>query len=111
MKNNLALLLIIKRQENDMSLRDVAKETGISPATLSRIERQITANPDIKTVIKLALWFGVSIDYALGIERNDLDLLPYTKEDAEKIIKEAGIDLEEFNKKAKEIYRDITKKE
>lgn len=42
------------------SLRDVAEETGISAATLSRIEREMM--PDLETYIKLCRWLDVPLE-------------------------------------------------
>lgn len=50
------------------SLRDVAREADVSPATLSRIERG--AAPDLETFRKLCLWLGVSADEVLGLRQD-----------------------------------------
>lgn len=45
------------RAAKGLSLRDLAKETGVAYATLSRIERGKT--PDGPTLIRLARWLTI----------------------------------------------------
>ena len=44
------------RRVNKISLRDAAKEIGISAASLSRIERG--RRPDIDSFVKIVMWAG-----------------------------------------------------
>ena len=63
------------RKSRDLSLRDVEGETGISAATLSRVERGST--PDIEVVRKLAAWLGLivsAVEDATPQVRTDDDL-------------------------------------
>lgn len=64
----------IKDLREDMDLRqiDVANATGIDQKTLSNYETGKT-NPDSIALLKLAEFFGVSIDYLVG--RTDTNLL------------------------------------
>ena len=57
----------IKDLREDMDLRqiDVANATGIDQRTLSNYETGKT-NPDSYALIRLADFFGVSIDYLVG---------------------------------------------
>jgi transcriptional regulator with XRE-family HTH domain len=48
-----------RREKDKLSLRDLEELTGVSAATLSRIERGRT--PDLPVVAKLAEWLGLSI--------------------------------------------------
>lgn len=48
-----------RREKDKLSLRDLQEATGVSAATLSRIERGRT--PDLAVVEKLAEWLGLSI--------------------------------------------------
>jgi transcriptional regulator with XRE-family HTH domain len=48
-----------RRDEEGLSLRDVEKETGISAATLSRIERG--SKPEFVVIERLANWLQVNI--------------------------------------------------
>lgn len=50
-----------KRQDERLSLRQVANATNISPATLSRIENGI-GTPDSPTLARLASWLGIPLD-------------------------------------------------
>lgn len=52
-----------------ISIRDAARESGISAATLSRIERG--AVPDIDTFRSLCFWLGESADVLLGLVSED----------------------------------------
>lgn len=55
----LGSLLAGRRAKDDLSLRDVAGITGISPSTLSRVENGKVM--DTGNVITLARWLGVSL--------------------------------------------------
>ena len=59
----IALLIKAKRrQNNDQPLRDAASDAKVSAATLSRLERGLSASlPDATTLNKLAQWLGVSL--------------------------------------------------
>ena len=58
------------REDRDLRQIDVAKATNIDQKTLSNYETGKT-NPDSYSLIKLADFFGVSIDYLLGrVDRN-----------------------------------------
>ena len=64
-----------KREVLGLSLREVEGKTGISAATLSRIERGAT-NADLETIRQLSEWLGVSIQTGKGTSsgRSDEDL-------------------------------------
>ncbi|MGD0165907.1 MAG: helix-turn-helix transcriptional regulator [Gaiellaceae bacterium] len=49
--------LRLTRKQRGLSLRDVAEEIGVSPSTLSRVERG--AAPDLATLNKLIDWLGI----------------------------------------------------
>lgn len=55
----LGVILRAKRRAGDLRLKQVTEQTGISPSTLSRLERG--AMPDTETVVKLSRWLGVSV--------------------------------------------------
>lgn len=68
--HRIALEIRAKRQESDANLRSAAEESGISAATLSRLERGLSATlPDASTLTKLASWLGTSVDKLL---KNDV---------------------------------------
>lgn len=50
-----------KRQDDKLSLRQVAAATRVSPATLSRIENGV-GTPDSATLARLASWLGIPLD-------------------------------------------------
>lgn len=54
-----------KREELNMSLRDVADETGVSASTLSRIENG-TGKPDADNIARLTTWLNVPMERIMG---------------------------------------------
>jgi transcriptional regulator with XRE-family HTH domain len=50
-----------KRQEDKLSLRDVAVKINVSASTLSRIENGI-GTPDSATLARLASWLGIPLE-------------------------------------------------
>src|SRR3712207_1526245 len=50
-----------KREEQGLSLRDVADETGVSASTLSRIENG-TGKPDADNIARLTAWLNVPVE-------------------------------------------------
>lgn len=84
------------REDRDLRQIDVATATGIDQKTLSNYETGKT-NPDSYSLIKLADFFDVSIDYLVG--RADVSLV--SRDDVYKrlaIIKKAIEDIEVFIK-------------
>ena len=62
-------LLKAKRREEDLSLREAAKESGVSASTLSRLERGATTYlPDTETLTKLASWLNIRVESLLSYE-------------------------------------------
>lgn len=49
------------REELDLSLRDVADETGVSASTISRIENG-TGRPDADNIARLTQWMDMPVD-------------------------------------------------
>ena len=60
------LAALVTTKKGSMNLRAAAKEIGISPTTLSHVERGLT--PDMKTLHKLAGWLGISANDFAGID-------------------------------------------
>ena len=54
-----------KREEQGLSLRDVADETGVSASTLSRIENG-TGKPDADNIARLTTWLNVPMERIMG---------------------------------------------
>jgi transcriptional regulator with XRE-family HTH domain len=50
-----------RREELELSLRDVADKTGVSASTLSRIENG-TGKPDADNIARLASWLDMPIE-------------------------------------------------
>ena len=50
-----------RREEQGLSLRDVADKTGVSASTLSRIENG-TGKPDADNIARLAAWLDMPIE-------------------------------------------------
>jgi transcriptional regulator with XRE-family HTH domain len=50
-----------KREEQGLSLRDVADETNVSASTLSRIENG-TGKPDADNIARLTAWLNVPVE-------------------------------------------------
>lgn len=63
---NVTSLLI----ENNMTMKKLANEIRISPGALSYNLNRKT-DPSVYTVISIALYFGVSVDYLLGLAQKD----------------------------------------
>lgn len=62
-----ATRLTLIRESNNLTMGKLAKRLGISLSSLSGYEHQ-DRFPSIETLIKIALYFNVSLDWFLGIE-------------------------------------------
>ena len=62
--DQLAKYIHWKMDQEDMSLREAAKDADVSAATLSRILRKSTGRPrpDVDTLLKLIRWAEIPID-------------------------------------------------
>lgn len=81
------------REDMDLRQSDLAEKTGIDQRTISNYETGKTA-PDAYTLIKLADFFGVSIDYLVCRTQQDL----FTKERKQRIIDKIKSELDELKK-------------
>jgi transcriptional regulator with XRE-family HTH domain len=61
-----------RREELELSLRDVADQTNVSASTLSRIENG-TGKPDADNIARLTTWLDVPLERILGSRRDDHD--------------------------------------
>lgn len=64
------------RTENGLTLRDLAKQLELSYSSLSKYERE-DQQPNIETLIKLADFFNVTVDYLIGysdIRTKDIEI-------------------------------------
>ncbi len=57
------------RQERNLTLTQLAENTGISKSYLSYIERNIQTNPSIEVLAKIASALGVNIQTLLGLNK------------------------------------------
>lgn len=65
-KNSLGTVLQSQMEKRGIRTSDLANSTGLPPATVSRIVIGATDNPTIKTLVTIADFFGVSMDFLLG---------------------------------------------
>src|SRR5947199_2605835 len=61
-----------RREQQGLSLRDVADKTGVSASTLSRIENG-TGKPDADNIARLTSWLDMPLERILGRGRDDND--------------------------------------
>src|SRR5713101_4140208 len=59
-----------RREQQGLSLRDVAEKTDVSASTLSRIENG-TGKPDAENIARLTAWLNVPMERILGGRRNE----------------------------------------
>ena len=58
------------REERGLTMDELAEEIGMSPCSVYYYEHSKHV-PNIITLIKFAMYFGVSTDYLLGMEEQD----------------------------------------
>ncbi len=61
-----------RREELNLSLRDVADQTNVSASTLSRIENG-TGKPDADNIARLTSWLDMPLERILGRNREEND--------------------------------------
>lgn len=74
------------RKNKNLTQEDIGVFCGVGNATISNWEKNLT-DPPIEIIIKLANYFGVSIDYLLG---NDINS-PTTIDKVNQALREAGL--------------------
>ena len=67
MKNQLAQRLTELLQDNDISMRKLASGIGVSAMSISDWANG-NGQPTAENIYNLAVFFGVSTDYLLGLE-------------------------------------------
>ena len=68
-QDRIALAIKAKKREEELGVRKAAKECGVDPSTLSRLERGAYSTlPDGATLEKLADWLDTSVGELLGGE-------------------------------------------
>ena len=78
MNNTFGSIISYLRKEKGISQKQASSDLGISQALLSHYEKGIR-EPNNETLIKLAEYFDVSVDYLLGltISRKPIDTLAF----------------------------------
>jgi len=61
-----------RREEQGLSLRDVADQTGVSASTLSRIENG-TGKPDAENIARLTAWLDMPLDRIMASRQQNND--------------------------------------
>lgn len=64
MENNFRVILAKQRKK----ISDVYRETGISKSTLANLYYERSKNPELKTLLKIADYLGVTLDELLKPE-------------------------------------------
>src|SRR5438309_8960241 len=64
-----------RREQQGLSLRDVAEKTGVSASTLSRIENG-TGKPDADNIARLAAWLDMPIERVMHHANATADQTP-----------------------------------
>lgn len=64
MKNNFRVILAKQRKK----VSDVYKDTGIAKTTLTNLYYERSKNPELKTLLKIAKYLGVTLDELLTPE-------------------------------------------
>ncbi len=76
---DLGALIRAKRKAEGLTLEQAARQSGVSPATLSRLERRQSTGaaenetrkaapvPDTRTLAALARWLGVALDRVVAV--------------------------------------------
>lgn len=63
----ISALIKAKRRQDKLGLRAAADASGLSPSTLSRLERAVASSfPDANTLTKLAAWLDLSLEALLS---------------------------------------------
>jgi|SRR5690349_30271 len=80
-----------RREELQLSLRDVADVTGVSASTLSRIENG-TGKPDADNIARLTSWLDMPVDRVMKKQREeDVEAVVYYPHEATPEIVEAHL--------------------
>lgn len=79
-KSQLAIKLKDLRKDKGVSSEEVANAIGVKSSTYRRYE--IDTNPKKETYLSLAKYFGVTVDYLMGVESDVLQLANESSYDA-----------------------------
>ena len=88
------------RKQKGITMKQLGASLGLAESTISQYETG-HREPDIKTLTKLAEYFGVTVDYLLGNTESSLIFRPSHAAsiafDEKKIMEAAGIDLSDVD--------------
>lgn len=59
------------RKQNSITMRQLGQHLGLAESTISQYETG-KREPDLKTLLKISEYFGVSVDYLLGEDTNSI---------------------------------------
>src|SRR5437879_8281957 len=79
-----------RREQQGMSLRDVADEIGVSASTLSRIENG-TGKPDADNIARITRWLDMPVDRVMSGQGNEVEPVVYYPHEATPEIVEAHL--------------------
>ena len=103
--NRIQQLRVAKGSESQRELAHIMTSQCNTPmtfATISRLESGQTDNPKYKTILALARYFGVSVEYLMG--DSDDPKLSTQKKDKQELPPEAQIAMDTFYNKLKHLY-------
>ncbi len=90
------------RKANSLTQEQVASYLNVAKSTISQYENNIN-EPDIETIVKLADWYGVTLDHMLGRE---LYPLPANEQEQSPLLRERlSVDELEYLQDSLELYR------
>jgi transcriptional regulator with XRE-family HTH domain len=90
------------RKANNLTQEQVAAFLNVAKSTISQYENNIN-EPDIETIVKLADWYGVTVDQLLGRE---LYPLPANQQEQAPLLRERlTLDELEYLQDSLELYR------
>ncbi len=73
------------RKRNGISQNALSKEMGLTRATVNAWEMEISS-PNAQSLIMLAKFFKVSVDYLLGLDNSEMISLSQLKDNEKKIV-------------------------
>ena len=86
------------RESKNLSQTQVAKRLGLSKTTISGYENNIKT-PSLNVLTKLAVFYGVSADYILGLESRKMLPIDGLTASQEEIMKDLLAEFQEGNRR------------
>ena len=63
------------RLANELTIKDLSKKTGIGQSTISELETGKAKKPRIDTLVKIANVLEVDVNYLLGNDKDDMQII------------------------------------